>query len=77
MLVDFIDHRRRLERKGGNARRDRWRLRPRFEILEPYRLLSGGPFLVTDAGDSGPDTLRQAILAAGPVRPGRRIEAEA
>jgi parallel beta-helix repeat protein len=64
MLVDFIDHRRRLERKGGNARRDRWRLRPRFEILEPYRLLSGGPFLVTDAGDSGPDTLRQAILDA-------------
>src|SRR5947209_4510001 len=36
------------------------RFRPRFELVEDRTLLSA--FLVTNTGDSGPGSLRQAIL---------------
>ena len=43
------------------VRRDaRFRYRPRFDVMEDRTLLS--TFLVTNTGDSGPGSLRQAIL---------------
>ena len=48
-----------------------FRLRPRLEVMEDRTLLS--TFLVTNTGDSGPGSLRQAILdsnaaTGGPTR---------
>ena len=46
------------------ARRRRPSLRPDFELLEDRRLLAPLNFLVTNNADSGPGSLRQAIIDA-------------
>ena len=55
---------RRSKSTNKAARRKRPSLRPDFELLEDRRLLAPLNFLVTNNADSGPGSLRQAILDA-------------
>ena len=59
----FSPRRRGLQQQSSSVSlRIRSRHRPRFDLLEERTLLSG--FVVSNTGDSGPGSLRQAILEA-------------